>query len=94
MDRYEIRVAGHLDQRRAHALGCDELRLPPDGDSPLILAVWRPLAVAVALVSATGIVLFFETWPIFNTLAALGAYVAVLVTVLWLHWPPQATLGT
>jgi hypothetical protein len=36
MDRYEIRVAGHLDQRRAHVLGCEELRLLPDGDSLLI----------------------------------------------------------
>ena len=35
MDRYEIRVAGHLDQRRANALGCEELRLLPGGDSLL-----------------------------------------------------------
>lgn len=35
MKRYEIRVAGHLDQRRAHALGCEELRLLPAGDSQL-----------------------------------------------------------
>ncbi len=38
MDRYEIRVAGHLGQRRAHTLGCDELRLLPDGDSLLAFA--------------------------------------------------------
>lgn len=37
MDRYEIRVAGHLDQRRARFLGCDELRLLPGGDSLLVL---------------------------------------------------------
>jgi hypothetical protein len=55
--------------------------------------VWRPLAVVTALVSATGIVLFFGTWPMFNTLAALGMNVAVLVAILWLNWPPQATLG-
>ena len=36
MDRYEIRVAGHLDQRRARFLGCEELRLLPGGDSLLI----------------------------------------------------------
>ena len=36
MDRYEIRVAGHLDQRRAHALGCEELRLLPGGVSLLV----------------------------------------------------------
>jgi hypothetical protein len=36
MDRYEIRVAGHLDQRRAMSLGCDALRLLPGGDSLLV----------------------------------------------------------
>jgi hypothetical protein len=36
MDRYEIRIAGHLDQRRAHALGCDELRQLPGGTSLLV----------------------------------------------------------
>ena len=55
--------------------------------------VWRPLGVAAALVSMAGIVVFFGTWPLFNTLAALGVNVAVLVAVLWLHWPPQATFG-
>ncbi len=38
MDRYEIRVAGHLDPRRARFLGCGELRLLPGGDSLLIFA--------------------------------------------------------
>ena len=38
MDRYEIRVAGHLDQRRAGCLGCEELRLLPGGDSLLAFA--------------------------------------------------------
>ena len=36
MDRYEIRVAGHLDSRRARFLGCEELRLLPGGDSLLV----------------------------------------------------------
>ena len=35
MDRYEIRVAGHVDRRRAHALGCGELTLLPGGESLL-----------------------------------------------------------
>ena len=35
MDRYDIQVAGHLDQRRANSLGCEELRLLPGGDSLL-----------------------------------------------------------
>jgi hypothetical protein len=54
---------------------------------------WRPVGVAAALVSIAGIVLFFGTWPMFNTLAALGVNVAVIVAVLWLHWPLQATFG-
>jgi len=52
--------------------------------------VWQPLAVGTALVSLAGIVLFWGTWPAFNTVAALGVNVAVLVAVLWLHWPPEA----
>lgn len=55
--------------------------------------VWRPLTVASALVSIAGIALFFGTWPTFYTLAALGVNGAVLVAVLWLHWPPQAIFG-
>jgi hypothetical protein len=56
----------------------------------LPLDVWKPLAVASAIVSTAGIVLFFGTWPMFNTLAALGVNIAVLVAVLWLHWPPES----
>ena len=51
---------------------------------------WRPLAVASAIVSILGIGLFFGTWPAFNTVAALGVNITVLVSQLWLHWPPQA----
>lgn len=57
-------------------------------------SVWRPLAVASALVSIAGIACFFGTWPMFYSLAALSVNVAVLVAVLWLHWPPQATFGS
>jgi hypothetical protein len=45
MDRYEIRVAGHIDQRRAHSLGCDELRLLPGGDSLLAFAAVDQAAI-------------------------------------------------
>ncbi|MGO9180663.1 MAG: hypothetical protein ACLQHS_15580 [Candidatus Limnocylindrales bacterium] len=38
MNRYEIRVVGHLDARRAHALGAEEYRLLPDGDSILVVS--------------------------------------------------------
>jgi hypothetical protein len=37
MNRYEIRVVGHIDARRAHALGCEEYRWLPDGNSILIV---------------------------------------------------------
>ena len=45
MDRYEIRVAGHIDQRRAHSLGCDELSLLPGGDSLLAFAAVDQAAI-------------------------------------------------
>jgi hypothetical protein len=54
---------------------------------------WRPIGVGAAVVSIAGIFLFFGTWPMFNTLAALGVNVAVLVAVLLMHWPPEATFG-
>ncbi len=38
MNRYEIRVAERLDPRRAHALGCEELRLLQGGGSLLLFA--------------------------------------------------------
>ena len=38
MDRYEIRIAGHLGQGRARSLGCTELQLLPGGDSLLAFA--------------------------------------------------------
>jgi hypothetical protein len=38
MDRYEIRVSGHIDLRRARALGCGELSLLACGDSLLVFA--------------------------------------------------------
>jgi hypothetical protein len=38
MERYEIEVVGHLDQRRARAMGCEQLRLLPSGGSVLTFA--------------------------------------------------------
>jgi hypothetical protein len=52
--------------------------------------IWRPLGVVAAVVSIAGIMLFFGNWPLFNTLAALGVNIAVLVAVLWLRWPSAA----
>jgi hypothetical protein len=38
MEHYEIQVVGHVDQRRADALGCERLQLLPDGRSVLTFA--------------------------------------------------------
>lgn len=53
-------------------------------------SVWRPLAVVFSVVSTTGVVLFIGNWPPFNTLAALAVNLAVMVTQLWMHWPPES----
>ncbi len=50
--------------------------------------LWSPLAVASAIVSTVGIVLFAGTWPAFNTVAAMAVNVGVLVAVFALHWTP------
>lgn len=49
---------------------------------------WQPVAVVSAVASAVGIVLFSGTWPMFNTLAALGVNAVVLVALVILHWTP------
>lgn len=51
---------------------------------------WRPLAIGSAIVSAVGIVLFLGNWPLFNTVAALGVDVAVLVALVGMRWLPPA----
>ena len=54
---------------------------------------WRGLGLGSSIVSLVGITLFFGTWPVFNTVAAIIVNIAVLVTQLWLRWPPQETFG-
>jgi divalent metal cation (Fe/Co/Zn/Cd) transporter len=54
---------------------------------------WRQLAVASAIVSLLGITLFFGTWPVFNTVAAIAVDATVLFTQVALRWPPQAMYG-
>lgn len=55
--------------------------------------LWRPLALIFAFISFLGITLFWGSWPMFNTLAAQAVNLAVIVTQLWLHWPPLAMFG-
>jgi hypothetical protein len=54
----------------------------------LPMAWWSPLAIASAVVSLVGIVLFPTAFPPFSTLGALAVDVAVIVAVLWSHWSP------
>ena len=63
--------------------------------------IWRQLALGSSIVSILGIAVFSGIWPgspnpgrsILNTLVALVMNLAVLVTQLGLHWPPQAMFG-
>ncbi len=69
----------------AAALGFSGILVPVDA--------WRPLAAVTAIVSMVGILLFIGTWPAFNTVAALGMNVAVLVALLGMRWPPETMFG-
>lgn len=61
---------------------------------------WRQLALVGSIVSLLGIALFSGIWPgsptpwrsILNTAVALAMNFAVLVTQLWLRWPPPGVL--
>ena len=55
--------------------------------------LWRPLALIFAFISFIGIALFWGTWPMFNTLAAQAVNLAVIITQLWMHWPPMDMFG-
>jgi hypothetical protein len=63
-------------------------------------SAWRQIAVASSIISTLGI-MFFGTWPgseslgmsIFHVGIAMTMNVAVLASLLWLHWPPQAMFG-
>lgn len=54
---------------------------------------WRPLAIVFAIVSLVGLFVFWGTWPAFNTVGALSMNIAVLLTQLWLQWPPVSLFG-
>jgi hypothetical protein len=56
-------------------------------------AWWRPLAVAFAFISLLGLFLFWGSWGALNKYGALAMNVAILVTQLWLRWPPVDMFG-
>jgi hypothetical protein len=52
-------------------------------------AWWLPLAVGASAVSLAGLLLFPVAFPLFSTIGAFAANVAVLVAVLWFQWVPS-----
>jgi hypothetical protein len=52
-------------------------------------AWWVPLAVGASAVSLAGLFLFPVAFPLFSTIGASAANVAVLVAVLWFQWVPS-----
>jgi hypothetical protein len=52
-------------------------------------AWWVPLAVVASAVSLAGLFLFPVAFPLFSTIGAFAANVAVLVAVLWYQWVPS-----
>jgi len=52
-------------------------------------AWWVPLAIGASAVSLAGLFLFPVAFPLFSTIGALAANVAVLVAVLWWQWVPS-----
>jgi hypothetical protein len=55
--------------------------------------LWRQIALVFAVVSLLGLILFIGNWPTFNTIGAFGMNIAILVTQLWIHWPPEEMFG-
>jgi hypothetical protein len=49
---------------------------------------WRPLAIVFAVISLVALILFGRSWPLFNFIGASAMNVAVLIALLWMHWPP------
>jgi len=62
---------------------------------------WRLLAAASAIISILSIALFSGIWPgsrnqarsILNTSITLAMNVAILVSLLWMGWPPHEMFG-
>ncbi len=56
---------------------------------------WEPLAIAAASVSLVAIASYWDGLPFFipNKVGAIAVDLAVLVYLLWLHWPPDVAGG-
>jgi hypothetical protein len=56
---------------------------------------WRSLAMAAAIISLVGIVLYPHAFPgLLNTVGALVVDIIVLVALFWLHWPATQLAGS
>lgn len=55
--------------------------------------IWRPLAVGSAVVSLVGMIVFYGTWPVFNTVASFAVNAAALFTQLVARWPAREMFG-
>lgn len=59
--------------------------------------MWRRMAVVAAVISTAGIFIFSAIWPgtqedvrlLIHPVVAMIMNIAVLVTQIWLHWPPR-----
>ena len=57
---------------------------------PGLSAIWRIAAVASAAVSLLLLILFWHSWLVVGVLID----VAILVSLLWLKWPPHPLVGS
>ena len=50
---------------------------------------WRPLAIGASIASLVGLALYLNAFPFTfpNKIGVIAVDVAVLVSLLWLHWP-------
>jgi hypothetical protein len=56
---------------------------------PLLAGIWRGMAIGSAIVSALLLIFFWHSWLILGLLLD----VAILVSLLWLRWPPASLIG-
>jgi hypothetical protein len=54
---------------------------------------WRPVAIISSVISLGGLTLFGRSWPIFNFIGASAMNIIVLISLLWLDWPPIQIFG-
>jgi len=57
--------------------------------------LWQPLAIGGAALSLVGLLLFWNAFPtpFPNNVAIIAVNVAILVSLLWLRWPPSIVSG-